>query len=118
IPAEFFPWSFLLPGAVWLGWKRLEGRDRKGFLFALAWMVVTVVFFSLSPAKRSVYILTMYPAMALLVGAFLDRIAADTADTIEWPQGRRWVVWPVWLIALLALLIEIALPVAGRGRAE
>jgi 4-amino-4-deoxy-L-arabinose transferase-like glycosyltransferase len=118
IPAEFFPWSFFLPGAIVSGWKRgwrREGEDRKGFLFALAWMVVTVVFFSLSPAKRSVYILTLYPAMALLVGAFLDRIAADTVD---WPRGRRWVVWPVWLIALLALLIEIALPVAGRGRPE
>lgn len=112
IPAEFFPWSFFLPGAIVLGWKKMEGKDRKGFLFALAWMVVTVVFFSISPAKRSVYILTMYPAMALLVGAFLDRVAA------EWPQGRRWVVWPVGLIAFLALLIEIALPVAGRGREE
>jgi hypothetical protein len=119
IPAEFFPWSFFLPGAIVFGWKggweRTEGKDRKGFLFALAWMVVTVVFFSLSPAKRSVYILTMYPAMALLVGAFLDRVAADTAD---WPRGKGWVLWPLGLIALLALVIEIALPVAGRGRAE
>ncbi|HEX3126862.1 MAG TPA: hypothetical protein VH394_06005, partial [Thermoanaerobaculia bacterium] len=89
-----------------------EGRDRKGFLFALAWMVVTVVFFSISPAKRSVYILTMYPAMALLVGASLDWIAA------HWPERKRWVVWPAGLIALLALLIEIALPIAGRGRKE
>ncbi len=112
IPAEFFPWSFFLPGAIVLGWKKMEGKDRKGFLFALAWMVVTVVFFSISPAKRSVYILTMYPAMALLVGAFLDWVAP------HWPQGRRWIVWPAGLIALLALLIEIALPVAGRGREE
>lgn len=112
IPAEFFPWSFFLPGAIALGWKRMEGKDRRGFLFALAWMVVTVVFFSISPAKRSVYILTMYPAMALLVGAFLDRVAT------AWPEGRRWVVWPAGLIALLALLIEIALPIAGRGRED
>lgn len=119
IPAEFFPWSFFLPSAIVVGWKRMDGRERKGFLFALAWMVVTVVFFSLSPAKRSVYILTMYPAMALLVGAFLDRIAADiAADTAEWPQGRRWILWPAGLIALLALLIVIALPIAGRGREE
>lgn len=109
IPADFFPWSFLLPTALVAGWKRVE---RKSFLFALCWMVVTVVFFSLSPAKRTVYVLTMYPAMALLVGAALDRIAA------EWPQGRRWAVWPLGILSAFALLLVVALPIAGRGREE
>ena len=93
LPGEFFPWSFLLPVAIVAGWKRLvrpEGgafrpaileessraldrlvgeRARAGFLFCLCWAVVTLVFFSISPAKRSVYILTMYPALALLAGS-------------------------------------------------
>jgi len=107
IPAEFFPWSFLLPTAL-----VVKSGNRKSFLFALCWMAVTVVFFSLSPAKRDVYILTMYPAMALLVGAALDRIAT------EWPLGRRWVVWPLGILSVLALLIVVALPIAGRGREE
>jgi 4-amino-4-deoxy-L-arabinose transferase-like glycosyltransferase len=133
--AEFFPWSFLLPAAVAAGWRRwvkrrpgepgpllagssralddlVETRARQGFLFALCWAVVTLVFFSLSPAKRSVYILTLYPAAALLVGAGLDRIAA------EWPRWRRWVVVPLGLVAGLALLLTLALPVAGRNRPE
>lgn len=137
IPAEFFPWSFLLPTAVAVGWKRfvkgrapgsptpglLEGsrqtlnaligkRERDGFLFCLCWAVVTVVFFSVSPAKRSVYVLTLYPALALLVGAALDRIAT------EWPRWRRGVVIPLGLVAGLLLLIAAALPVAGRSRPE
>lgn len=107
IPLELFPWSFLLPAAFFV-----KGSERKPWLFALCWMVVTVVFFSLSPAKRTVYILTMYPAMALLVGAALDRIA------LEWPRGRRWVVWPLGILSALLLLITVALPVAGRGRPE
>lgn len=132
IPAEFFPWSLLLPTAViagWVGWKRspapgllessrlaldgfIEKRSRDGFLFCLCWMVVTVIFFSVSPAKRSVYVLTMYPAMALLVGAALDRIAT------EWPRWRRWVVIPFGIAAGIFLLIVVALPVAGRDRPE
>lgn len=112
IPAEFFPWSFLLPTAIAAGWKRFRGAERKGYLFALCWMVVTVVFFSISPGKRTVYILTMYPAMALLVGAALDRIAA------EWPRGRKALVWPLGLVAGFLLLITAALPIAGRGREE
>ena len=87
-------------------------RERDGFLFCLCWMVVTVVFFSVSPAKRSVHILTMYPAMALLVGVGLDRIAS------EWPRWRRGIVIPFGIVAGIFLLIVVALPVVGRDRPE
>jgi hypothetical protein len=50
-------------------------------------MVVTVVFFSVSPAKRTVYILTMYPAIALLVGAGLDLLARKFAAGRPVPSG-------------------------------
>jgi 4-amino-4-deoxy-L-arabinose transferase-like glycosyltransferase len=113
IPGEFFPWSFLLPTALVVGWKRIaEKPARDGFLFCLCWAAVTVLFFSVSPAKRSVYILTMYPAMALMVGAALDRVAA------EWPRWRRWLAIPFGLAAGLILLIVVALPVAGSRRPE
>jgi 4-amino-4-deoxy-L-arabinose transferase-like glycosyltransferase len=113
IPAEFFPWSLLLPTAIVVGWKGLQGKTRLSFLFCLCWMAMTIVFFSVSPAKRSVYVLTMYPAMALLVGAGLDRLAA------EWPSWRRWwLVVPFGLTAAVALTIVVALPTAGRVRTE
>jgi hypothetical protein len=51
------------------------------------------LFFSVSLAKRTVYILTMYPALALLVGAGLDCLA------VNWPR-RRWLVWPLAGLAL------------------
>jgi len=111
IPPEFLPWSLLLPTACVAG-RGLGGRGRDGFRLALSWAIVTVVFFSLSPAKRDVYVLTMYPAMALLVGAALDRLAS------LWPAQRRWAVWPFAIFALLAGLLVVALPVAGRGREE
>jgi len=105
-----------------VGWKRLAGRlrpfrheggpPRAGFLFALCWVVVTLVFFSVSAAKRSVYILTMYPAMALLVGAGLDLAAA------EWPRWRRAVAVPLGIVAGLTLLIAAALPFVGRRQPE
>jgi hypothetical protein len=112
LPAELFPWSFLLPTALVVGWKRIEGKEREGFLFSLCWMAVTLLFFTVSPAKREVYILTMYPGMALIVGAALDRITA------EWPRWRRWLVIPLGLVAGLLVALTAALPIAGRGRAE
>lgn len=128
IPPDFFPWSLLLPGALVVGWRRLR-RDtsvadggapratpRAGYRFALCWMVVTLVFFSLSPAKRTVYILTMYPAMALLVGSAVDRLAA------RWPEARaserRWLVWPLAAVAGLGALIAAAVPSVAERLAE
>jgi 4-amino-4-deoxy-L-arabinose transferase-like glycosyltransferase len=112
IPAEFFPWSFLLPTALVLGRRRLGGMQRQGFLFALCWIAVTLVFFSISPAKRSVYVLTLYPALALIVGAALDRLAA------EWPRDRDWLVRPLGLLAGLCVLLVAAFRFAARGRPE
>jgi 4-amino-4-deoxy-L-arabinose transferase-like glycosyltransferase len=122
LPGDFFPWSFLLPTAIVVGWTRLAGRlhpfrqegglPRAGFLLSLCWVVVTLLFFSLSAAKRSVYILTLYPAMALLVGAGLELAAA------EWPRWRRAVAVPLAVVAGLTLLLAAALPVLGRRRPE
>jgi len=103
VPADFFPWSFFLPGAIWIGWRRVFGAARRGVGLALAWMLVTLVFFSLSPAKRTVYVLTMYPAMALLVAASFAEIESS------WPRLRRWLTVPAGLLALVAT----AVPVAG-----
>ncbi|HYH46323.1 MAG TPA: hypothetical protein VEG34_11610, partial [Thermoanaerobaculia bacterium] len=119
IPADFFPWSLLLPGALVAGWRRLrEGapqRESQGFRFALCWALATLVFFSISPGKRTVYVFQMFPALALLVGFGLDRLAA------AWPileKSRRWVTWPLGLLAALGLLAIAAVAVAGPRRAD
>lgn len=128
IPPDFFPWSLLLPGALFVGWRRLRedgavaqsgaprATPRAGYLFALCWMVVTLVFFSLSPAKRTVYILTMYPAMALLVGSGLDRLAARWTEART--SERRWLVWPLAGIAGIAALVAAAVPFVAERRAR
>ncbi|KAB2963242.1 MAG: glycosyltransferase family 39 protein, partial [Thermoanaerobaculia bacterium] len=112
VPADFFPWSFFLPGAIWIGWKRIFGPARRGVGFALAWMLVTLVFFSVSPAKRTVYVLTMYPAMALLVAASFAEIESG------WPRRRRWLTLPAALLAMLATLLPAAGFLAVRFRPE
>lgn len=106
LPAEFFPWSLLLPSALWIGWRELPARQKTGFQFALSWFLVTLLFFSLSPAKRSVYVLTLYPAMALLLGAGL------TIWARIWPRRRLAVVVPHLAAALvLAALATAALKI-------
>ncbi len=101
LPADFFPWSLFLPGALWIGWRRSSGRDRIAFIWALSWALTLLVFFSLSPAKRTVYILPIYPALALVIAVACSEIEA---------AGRRWRAFLTVPAALLAV-ISTALPI-------
>ncbi|HZP40630.1 MAG TPA: glycosyltransferase family 39 protein [Candidatus Binatia bacterium] len=59
------PWTPLLPLVA----TPLRPERRPAALFAAAWVVTGVVFFSAAAAKRSVYLLPLAPAVALLLGA-------------------------------------------------
>lgn len=168
LPALYFPWALLLPGALVAGWRGLvrphgvkaraetrsdpveaatagpeevapadsgTGRSGRlgadGLLFALSWVVVTLVFFSLSPAKRGVYILTMYPGLSLLAGAGLDRASAALGAGAREPTAaapsdvgsgsrlsRLWLTLPAALVAAFGLGGAAALAVAGPDRPE
>jgi 4-amino-4-deoxy-L-arabinose transferase-like glycosyltransferase len=64
IPALWLPWSLLL---IWLvpryraAWR---GRDARVWL-PLGWVLLVVLFFSMSPGKRGIYIMPALPALAL-----------------------------------------------------
>ncbi|MGH7893982.1 MAG: ArnT family glycosyltransferase, partial [Candidatus Binatia bacterium] len=91
------PWVPLLPLA-----GRAPGGDRSEPLrLAAAWAFGVVVFFSLANAKRSVYLLPAFPAVALLVAA-----GASTG-------GTRWARW----LAVTYLPALLVLGVAGLALA-
>jgi 4-amino-4-deoxy-L-arabinose transferase-like glycosyltransferase len=57
---ELAPWSFLVPAAAVVGWRRHR--------FLVLWLLTILAFFSISSEKRGLYILPAAPAAALLVG--------------------------------------------------
>ena len=60
------PWTPIIPLAL----VPLRAAPRApAAALAAAWVVTGLVFFALAAAKRSVYLLPLYPALALLVGA-------------------------------------------------
>jgi 4-amino-4-deoxy-L-arabinose transferase-like glycosyltransferase len=76
IPVFWLPVSLALP---WLvpAWRRdLRDRDARQLLL-LGWIALVVLFFSVSPGKRGVYLLPAVPALALAVApharALLER---------------------------------------------
>ena len=60
------PWTAILPLAL----VPLRAKPRSpAAVLAASWLATGVVFFSFAAAKRSVYLLSLYPAVALLIGA-------------------------------------------------
>ena len=57
------PWAV----AVIAGWRQWDRSDRR-VVFLLTWVLVPLIFFSVSESKRSQYILPLMPAIAMLVG--------------------------------------------------
>lgn len=93
-PVDAAPWTFLLLAAVWSAARRGTDRgDRAGAVddaygnrvardadrFALAWLGVALVAFSVSPAKRDLYMVPVFPAAALLVGRLAAKVTADSS---------------------------------------
>ncbi|MDX6695654.1 MAG: hypothetical protein QOF02_3257 [Blastocatellia bacterium] len=71
------PWPVFLTGALvkarhW-NWRGADALSRFR-LFALAWLVVPIAFFSLSGSKLPGYILPSLPAAAFLIGERLSRV--------------------------------------------
>ena len=116
LPVQLLPWTGLVPGALWLAWKRRDASDR----FLLTVVVFVVVFFSISTEKRELYALPAVPAFALLTARFVDALLARARGEGDaaLPVGPRWLFGGQWAIGGLLTLVGVALPIVGRGREE
>lgn len=74
LPATFFPWSILLPGALVVMWRRpfLRGWMR----LALAAFVGPLVMFELVATKLPHYLLPTFPALSMIVADWVVRASA------------------------------------------
>lgn len=71
---NFLPWSILLPFSIYHAFKMK-------YWLPLVWFLFTFLFFELSTSKRAIYILSLYPACALLCGLYLK-------DKWSWLAGE------------------------------
>src|SRR5919109_1378350 len=78
------PWSFFSASiAVFLYYRRRQlAQDH--LLFPFVWLVTVFLFFSLASGKRGVYILPLYPAFALLFGAWWGNLGKGEAAATRW----------------------------------
>lgn len=85
------PWSFfLIPAAARL--KSLKPGDAL-LVFAWIWVAVPLLFFSASGSKLPGYILPIFPALAIIIGAELERFIGGERSVL--------LTAAAWLTALL-----------------
>jgi 4-amino-4-deoxy-L-arabinose transferase-like glycosyltransferase len=82
--ADLFPWTLLLPLALWWGFREAARSPVARLL--LIWIAVIVVFFSMSSTKEDLYILPIVPAAGALIGALLAKAidGAPIAVPVRW----------------------------------
>ena len=68
LPKGLLPWTLLVPAGCLALTKWRDAAQRRADLFVMAWCLAPLVVMSLSPAKRDLYLVPMYPAVALLIG--------------------------------------------------
>jgi hypothetical protein len=75
--AQGLPWAVILPVVLWDAFRKNPSAT-EDTLFFKVWFAVMFVFFSLSLGKRPVYLLPLYPALAILtaLGLFAQRSVA------------------------------------------
>lgn len=113
-PGDAAPWSALfVASAGWIAWRwsSLDRSNRQAVVFAAAWFIAVFVVFSLSRSKVPHYVLPAYPAAALFIGVFVDRLA-DTHDDALWWRVPMAIIAAASIAAAAAteLLLDVLTP--------
>jgi len=106
LPRGFLPWTLLWP-AAWWRWRAVRreaagGDGARAWRFLLAAIGAAFVFFSVSAGKRGLYLLPIYPLLAIACGEGLS----------AWLDEARTA--PRWLRRSLAFA-AVAVAFAGFG---
>ncbi len=101
--AGFLPWTPLLLLALIDGSRSAAARRNPAVAFLLVWVAVVFLFYSVASAKRSVYLLALYPAAALLTGWWWHEIKTGA-------RSARWLRSGPAQAVVVALCVAACLP--------
>ncbi|WP_416308519.1 ArnT family glycosyltransferase [Neptunicella sp. SCSIO 80796] len=100
IPIFWLPLSLCLPWLCKPWYQAIKQADRR-IILPLGWIVLLLLFFSLSPGKRGVYILPALPMLALVSAPYIKQILIA-----RWPSRLIWIA--VVLLGIILSLFAIA----------
>ena len=106
VPVLFYnmaPWSLFFPAVALFLYRQRSHLKESEFLYLWIWLAAVFVFFSLSSGKRGIYILSLYPAGALIWAGWWSHV--EKGDS----QSQGLTLWIGYIVAAAYLLIIGAL---------
>ncbi len=100
-PVEWAPWSIFLAFAAIHAWKHRRGDPAMRLL--LAWILPALLFFHISTGKRTIYLLPLFPPIAILLA--LGLLAIVDEGRRGWLRASAIVWMPCLAIAGVAPLL-------------
>lgn len=114
---DWAPWSFVLPAAVATTFR--DKWRQPAFRLALIWLVTGLIFFSGAVTKREVYLLPLYPAIAFLLGSYLDgALLEHPRPQLGWFLRGIGGVCIAVTVLILGMALYSSMPGEGAARPE
>ncbi len=114
-PVGLLPW---LPAFIQSLFYEFKGgianfvKNNKKTLFLLVYVAFVLLFFSVSKSKLIPYIISIYPALAVIVGVFFDKVLRGS---VKRPKASLWAVVALGFLAAIALPV-VCHVVNAKGR--
>ncbi len=103
-------WSLLLLTAIFLPLGNRKRRQSRRWLFALTWMLASLVLLSLLPEKKSRYLLPLLIPASYVMGCLMEWWKAALRSPSAASKGDKWCFR---INAALVVVAVVALPVAA-----
>jgi 4-amino-4-deoxy-L-arabinose transferase-like glycosyltransferase len=105
---NMLPWSLLFPSLAWFLYKKRGHLDQENFLFLLVWFATVLIFFSSARGKRGIYLLPLYPAVALIFGAWWQELETSESRVSCYERWVGYVTAAAMILGLATLLVGVA----------
>jgi len=99
LPVDLLPWSFLALPALWAAWRR---RSDPVDATLLGWVTIPLVVLSIVVEKRNLYVLPLFPPLALSIGRWVAALAGSMPRAYRVGAGAVTVMLVLLAVALSA----------------
>lgn len=103
------PWSLFFPALAVFIYRYRHKLVEAELLYIVVWLSTVIVFFSVFSQKRTVYILSAYPAIALLFGAWWHTLNTEGALAERFPVTRLAAYVTAGSFVVFAILLVLQL---------